>query len=107
MIDVSLSSLSTQYIQVGVTVVSPSGYNPTNDVVQFSFTTATYPMTSPTVWHSGSWVTFPGPAYWAQCLVGTANSGVVLSQGQYQVWMKIMDNPEVPVLQPVILTITP
>lgn len=103
----SQSVLSTQYVQIPVTVQAPTAYNPTSDVVQFAFTPVTYPVTEPTQWVTGSWATFPGPAYWAQCLVGPANGGTALSIGTYQVWVKITDNPEVPVLQPSLLKITP
>ena len=77
------------------------------DTVQMAFTPLTYPETSPTSWITGSWVTFPGPAYWAQALVGPANGGTALSLGTYQVWVKVTDSPAVPVLQPCLLTITP
>lgn len=104
---ISQSVLSTQMIQVQVTVWSPSAYDPTSDTVQFAFTTLGYPGTEPSAWVTGSWVTFPGPAYWAQCLVGPANGGTALSIGTWQVWLKITDSPEVPVFQPALLTITP
>jgi hypothetical protein len=107
MITVSQSVLSTAYLQVGITVLSPSGYDPTSNEVQFSFTADTYPTTQPVTWHSASWVTFPGPAYWAECLVGPENSGVSLALGLYQVWVKVTSSPEVPVLQQVLLQITP
>jgi len=103
----SQSVLSTNQIQVLITIASPAGYDPTSDAVQFAFTLESYPETSPSVWYTGSWAVFPGPAYWAQCLVGPANSGVSLAQGLYQVWVKITDNPEVPVFQPCFLEITP
>jgi hypothetical protein len=106
-ITLSQSVLSTTYVQVGITVLSPSGYDPTGDVVQFAFTPATYPETSPSVWYIGSWATFPGPSYWAQCLVGPANDGVSLAIGTYQAWVKIIDSPEVPVIQQLVLEITP
>lgn len=101
------SVLSTNWAQVLITTKAPAGYNPTGDTVAFAFTPQTYPETSPSAWVSGSWVTFPGPAYWAQALVGPANGGTALSLGTYQVWVKITDSPEVPVLQPCLLTITP
>ena len=106
---VTQSVLSTQYVQVQVTARSASGYDPTGDTVQFAFTPLTYPQTQPGSgdWHAGSWATFPGPAYWAQCLAGPANGGISLAVGTYQVWVKITDNPEVPVLQPFLLEITP
>ena len=103
----SQSVLSTNYMQILVTTKYPSTYNPTADTVQFAFTPATYPETSPTSWATGTWVTFPGPAYWAQCLVGPANGGTALSLGNYQVWLRITDSPEVPVIQSCMLTITP
>jgi hypothetical protein len=105
----SQSVLSTQFFQVPIRVWSPSGYNPTSDPVQFAFTPLTYPETSPTSgsWVTGSWVTFPGPAYWAQALVGPANGGTALPLGTYQVWVKITDSSAVPVLQPCLLKITP
>jgi hypothetical protein len=106
---VTQSVLSTQFLQVLVTVKFPSSYSPASDTVQFAFTPLTYPETPPTsaYWVTGSWETFPGPAYWAQALVGPANGGTALSVGTYQTWLKITDSPEVPVLQPCLLTITP
>jgi hypothetical protein len=108
MADYSQSVLSTQYVQVPVTARGTAGsYNPTGDTVQFAFTPLSYPVTSPSSWATGSWVTYPGPAYWAQCLVGPANGGTALSIGTYQVWLMITDSPEVPVLQPTTIQITP
>ena len=104
---ISQSVLSTNLVQVPITIKSPAGYDPTGDAVQFAFPPLTYPPTSPVTWFTGSWVTFPGPVYWAQCLVGPANGGAPLAQGQYQAWVKITDNPEIPVLQPFVLEITP
>lgn len=104
----SQSVLSTAYVQVPVTASGTAGaYNPTGDMVQFAFTPATYPVTEPSAWVTGSWSVFPGPAYWAQCLVGPLNGGTALSIGTYQVWVRITDNPEIPVLQPTLLKITP
>jgi hypothetical protein len=104
---ITQSSLSTQMVQVLITIQSPAGYDLTSDAVQFAFVPETYPQTSPSVWYSGSWETFPGPQYWAQCLVGPASGGVPLAIGLWQVWVTITDNPEVPVIQPCFLQITP
>lgn len=108
MITVAVSSLSTVYVQQLIIAQSASGYDPSGDVVQFAFTPETYPETVPASmsWHTGSWAVFPGPKYWAQCLVGPAG-GVVLAQGLYQIWVKITDSPEVPVLQDVFLQVNP
>ena len=104
---ISQSALSTQMLQVPVTVRSPASYDPAGDTVAFAFAPLATPQPPPDAWYPGSWVTFPGPAYWAQVLVGPANGGVALTVGAYLGWLKITDNPEVPVLQPFLLTITP
>ena len=103
---ITQSVLSTNYVQVQVITRSPSSYDPTGDTVQMAFTPLTYPETSPTSWVTGSWVTFPGPAYWAEALVGRER-GTALALGTYQVWVKVTDSSAVPVLQPCLLTITP
>jgi len=104
---ISQSVLSTNYIQVPVTIQSPGAYDPSTDVVQFAFPPSTYPPTSPGTWYTGSWAVFPGPVYWAQCLVGPANGGVSLAIGRYQGAVKITDSDAVPVEYPFLLVITP
>ena len=104
---ISQSVLSTNYVQVPITIKAPAGYDPTGDVVQFAFTVLSYPTIEPSIWYTGNWVTFPGPAYWAQCLVGPANGGVALAIGTYQGWTKVTDSPAVPVEQSFLLQITP
>lgn len=108
MITLSQSSLSTNNVQVPVTIQSPDGYDPTGSVVQFAFTPYTYPVTQPgdTDWHAGSWVVFAGPAYWAQITVGPANGGIVLAIGKWSGWTKVIDNPAVPVEPAFLMQIT-
>jgi hypothetical protein len=102
-LDLNLSSLSTEYVQVPVSIiVSGTPINPTTDVVQFAFTKGTKP-TNPD-WIAGLWDTAPG-GYLAQCLVGP-NGGVSLALGTYQIWLKIFDAPETPVRQVGSLAIT-
>ena len=105
---ISQSSLSTNEVQVPITVQSPDGYDPSSDTVEFAFTPLTYPVTQPTSedWVTGSFVTFPGPAYWAQCTVGPANGGVVLAIGTYTGWVKVVDDPAVLVEQSFMVKIT-
>lgn len=109
MIFIGMSSLSTAYVQLQIVITSPAGFDPSSDVVQFAFMADAYPMNAPgpSDWHAGSWSVLPGPQYWAQCLVGPANGGVVLSQGLWQVWLKVTDNPEVPVIQQAMLQVNP
>jgi hypothetical protein len=105
MITITQSSLSTAYIQV---LIATGTYDPTYDNVQFAFMLDSYPALIPSDddWQTASWSIAPGPQYWAQCLVGPANGGIPLTPGLYQVWVKIIDNPQVPVLQQVFLQIT-
>lgn len=93
----TLSSLATMMVQVPITARlggSPN-YNPTGDAVALAFIAGTAKPTTPD-WQPGSWATDPGPTYLAQALVGP--SAFVLSPGTYQIWVKVTDNPEQPVL---------
>lgn len=105
---ISISSLSTEYIQVEVTatVNGSSPYNPTGDQVQMAFIASGNPESGD--WHTGAWQTLSssaGPVYLAQCLVGPSG-GVALLAGTYGVWLKVTDNPEIPVRQVGILQVT-
>lgn len=100
------SSLSTQYVQVLVQATAAEAYDPSRDTLAWAFTNAqAFPAQQPAVWYAGSWDVWPGPLYYAQVLVGPANGGVVLSVGSWQVWLRVTDDPEVPVLQPFVLQI--
>lgn len=98
---IGMSQLSTQYILVPVTATQAgAAYNPTGDAVQFAFMpTATQVPGNPD-WVSGSWDTVTSNLlypYSAKCLVGPAgliNPGI----GTYVIYIRITDNPEVPVL---------
>lgn len=70
-------------------------YDPTGDAVQLAFIAGTAKPTDAD-WRPGTWGIDPGPTYLAQCLVGP--NAVVLAPGTYQVWVKVTDNPEQPVL---------
>lgn len=100
---ISQSVLSTKYVPITVTATSPTGpINPTGDVVKFAFMLIPAGGVSGNPgmsdWHTGTWATPTAGVYVALCLVGPANSGVVLSgAGTYTIWINIADNPEVPV----------
>jgi hypothetical protein len=104
------SALSTEFVQVLVSVTSTNAYDPTSDSVSFAFTSAgAFPAVQPGDgdWNAGVWVTYPGPLYYAQVLIGPENGGVVLSEGRWQAWLRVTDSPAVPVRQPFVLQITP
>lgn len=104
---ITRSVLDTEYLTYPVAlVVGGTVQNPTADPVAFAF------MPSPGNanpgsgdWHTGSWVSTGTGTYQAQVLVGPANSGVMLTTGLYNVWIRVTDSPEVPVSQVDLLSI--
>jgi hypothetical protein len=97
---------SQEYVSASITAtVAGAPYNPTSDLVEFSFPT---PGARPTVWYPGSWDPAPNPrtnVYTAICLIGptgTANPPI----GTYQVFIRVTDNPEIPILPAGLLTLT-
>ena len=99
-----ISDLSLEFVKVRVqaTVNGVNPYNPTGDRVQFAFVAREAEPTG-TDWVDGTWETqtvqTPNGTqhiYRALGLVGP-NGGKVLAQGVYDVYVKIFDNPEVPV----------
>jgi hypothetical protein len=95
---ITISSLATLMIQVPISARlngSPN-YNPTGDIVQLAFMAGDNKPTTPD-WQTGSWAIDPGPEYLAQCLVGPTGT-VTLAVGTWSIWVKVLDNPETPVL---------
>lgn len=93
-----VSSASTEDVLVPVTAtILGAAYDPTVDPVAVAFLPNRVTPASDD-WHTATWQTFGG-AHYAVCLVGPANGGVVLAVGTWTVWVKVSDNPEVPVMQ--------
>jgi len=98
---IGISQLSTQYILIPVAAArNGNAYNPTADTVQFAFMPQATQVPGSGNWVAGVWETdssnliYP---YGAKCLVGPAgitNPGI----GTYVIYIKITDNPEIPVL---------
>lgn len=103
----TMSTLDTRYVRAPVTIVVDTvPINPTLDTVQFAFM-PNPPSAKPGVsdWKAAVWDTV-GPAnYVAQCLVGPGVGGVVLTLGVYDVWVKVIDNPEIPTQNTGLLSI--
>ena len=99
-------------LRVSATVNGNTGYNPTNDVVQFGFVVkggGNTPSTVPTQWYTGSWetTTITGQtAYIAKVLVGPGGTFTPSANTTYFVWLKITDNPEIPERQVAQLVVT-
>lgn len=103
---ITMSVLSTQYVQIPVdTTFNGTQYDPTADVVQMAFM-LTPPGLNPgnSDWKTASWVSPGSGLYAIRCLVGPGGSNP-LSVGNYNVWVKVTDNPEVPVQVAGILAI--
>ena len=97
---ISVSRLSTQFVVIPLAAAKAgAAYNPTSDTLQFTFmpTATQVPVTAD--WVSGSWETVtnsPVYPYNAKCLIGP--SGVTaLTLGNYYMYMKVTDSPEIPV----------
>lgn len=86
-----ISRLTTEYLHVYV----ETDIDPRSGTVQFAFMQDD---SEPAVsdWTSGSWdSSVASSPYKARCLVGTG--GKTLNVGNYKVWVKISDSPEIPV----------
>ena len=96
----SMSHLSLQYYLVPVAATRLGvPYNPTGDTVQFAFMPTPTQVPGNTDWVSGSWDTSSASMlypYSCKCLVGPAGT-ITLGIGNYVVYVKITDSPEIPV----------
>ena len=106
---IGLSQLATEYVIIPVTVTKAGlAYNPTGDTVQFAFMPQPTQVPQSGDWVSGTWdtdttsVLYP---YSAKCLVGPSGT-ITLGIGNYVIYLKITDNPEIPVLIGGILSVT-
>lgn len=100
-----LSSLSTEYVRVPVTVTDTAGtpIDPTGDPVQMAFTaTRAEPDTGD--WVTATWET-SGSSHYARVLVGPGGTKT-LTDGNWRIWVKVTDAPEVPVINAGALIIT-
>jgi hypothetical protein len=99
---------STEYVTVNVSVQLPGvgSESPTADNVFIAVLSdpAAYPQDSD--WFTAQWLTQTYP-YFAGILEGPGAGGAVaLDVGTYKVWMKIVDDPEIPVFRVGTLNIT-
>ena len=102
---------STQPVQQQINALAAGvSYDPSGDPLYMAFvpqpTYGPVPNVTSEQWNTAYWEVDPGPVYWASCLVGPANGGVVLAQGSYLIAVKITDDPAVPVLWGWVLVIS-
>jgi hypothetical protein len=100
---IGMSHLATEYVLIPVSATrSGRAYNPTADVVQFAFMPTPTQVPGSSDWVTGAWDTDTASViypYSAKCLVGPAGT-ITLGIGTYIIYVKITDNPEIPVLVP-------
>jgi hypothetical protein len=91
---------STEYVLVPLSAIGPGGpVNPTADTVQFAFVPTTSGTVSPASYVTGTWLVPVANTYYAACNIGPLGT-ITLTPGIYTVWVKVTDNPEVPVRTP-------
>lgn len=90
---IRISSTSLEYVKARVSATNAGvPVDMSSLPVAFAFPA---PGTDPSTWYSGTWETVDG-AYYARCLIGTGGV-VALTNGPYDVYVKITATPEVPV----------
>jgi hypothetical protein len=92
-----------EFIKVPVQVVANGlSYDPHLDTVVMAFPARGV---DPAVWIQSAWESDGAGGWQARCLVGPGGT-IQLAAGTYDVWVKITDNPEVPVLKSGLLEVT-
>ena len=95
------TSLMYVWQQVDVALITGASYSPVSDTAQMAFVPAPTagPPPDPTSgqWNAAIWATSSGPTFWLGALVGPAGT-VQLAAGSYVIAVRIVDNPEIPVL---------
>lgn len=97
-----ISQLSVQYVHCSVAAtLGGVDVDPTGDIVALAFVPqGTTP--APTDFVTGSWVqdaTTVPTTHFARVLIGPPPGAIVLTPGLVDIYLKITDNPETPVLK--------
>ena len=100
---ISVSHLSLQYVGVPVkaSLLTGVSFNPTSDPVAMAFMPQATQVPQNTDWQTAVWSARPGDIlnpYAAYCLVGPGGT-IQLSIATYVIYVRVTDNPEIPVLQ--------
>lgn len=114
----SQDRLSTFEVLIPVQVLIPEGANPDtgDDVVQYQFVLGGLPvrnrptessnLPTSTGWLDGYWVTTASGGLLAAILVGPDGGVIALPPGAYAIWLRVVDNPTVPVAPVDVLVVT-
>ena len=98
---IAISHLSLEYVAIPVAAVTLNGaaYNPTGDSVQMAFMPQPSQYPQLTDWQTAIWSTNANNVlypYAANCLVGPGGT-IQLGIGTYVMYVKVTDNPAIPV----------
>lgn len=88
------SALSTEYVRVAIGTSAAA--DPTSDNIQMAFPVSGVDPVSGD-WKAASWETDAStspPTYYARCLVGPTGGVIALTEGLYDTYIKVLDNPE-------------
>lgn len=102
------SSLDDVLVQVQRNIAAGANPQTSLDVVQFQFVIGGLPKRAEPkddAWIDGFWIDEPPQPLLAGILVGPGGA-IELAEGKWAVWLKIIDNPTVPVAAVDTLTIT-
>lgn len=100
---ISISHLSLQYVSIPITATQLNGtsFNPTGTQVFMAFMPQATQVPQNADWMTANWATRSNDIlqpYAAYCLVGPGGT-ITLAIGTYIVYVKIISNPETPILQ--------
>jgi hypothetical protein len=95
------SILSLEYVRASVAATEEGvAVDPTGDPLSFAFIPQGDLPTALTTFTAGSWEVddsdVSNPVYYARILVGPGGT-VTLAMGEHDIYLKVVDNPEVPV----------
>jgi len=95
-----ISSQSKEYVRIPISAYEAGSLvDPTSDAIEMAFTTGADPVAND--WKTASWETDSSTTpttYYARLAVGPGGS-VTLTVGFYTVWVRVTDNPEIPVIE--------
>jgi hypothetical protein len=96
------SALSLEFVRANISATEAGdAVTPTGDPISFAFVPIGTKPTTLTTFTAGNWETDDSdathPVYYARILVGPGGT-LTLAVGEYDYYVKVSDNPEIPVL---------
>lgn len=96
-----ISAQSKEYVRVPISAYEAGSLvNPTGDAIDMAFTTGAAPAGGD--WKTASWETDSSTTpttYYARLAVGPGGSITLIAGTFYTVWVRVTDNPEIPIIR--------